>query len=129
MFQEALIESLPHRSWRLRTILTSASLHALALGPLAWISLQTVREIEDPPLPIVFQVGGNPPTLGDSGTGETISRSRERLALFHRTARPEQFPLTRPTIRDDERMTPSGFQDTRKTNAGGAGQDAKGERR
>jgi hypothetical protein len=34
MFQEALIESLPQRSWRLRTILTSASLHALALGPL-----------------------------------------------------------------------------------------------
>jgi len=125
MFQEALIESLPHRSWRVRTVLTSASLHALALGPLVWISVQTAREIEDPPLPIVFQVGGNPPPLGDGGTDETISRSRERLARLPRTvAHPEVSQPTRPAVRDQERATSSNDPDIGEENEAVGADDA-----
>jgi TonB family protein len=112
MFQDALIEPLSHRSWRLRTILTSASLHALALGPLVWISLQTIREIEDPALPIVFIVGGDPPPLGDGGSDEAVSRPRKRLARLPRTvAHPEEFQPTRPTVRDEDQRTSSNIPD------------------
>jgi protein TonB len=44
--------------------LLSAFVHTAAVGAIVWLSAQAVAEI-DPAVPIVFEDGRNPPTLGD----------------------------------------------------------------
>jgi protein TonB len=84
MFQEALIECLPHRTRRVRAYLTSASVHAVALGALAWISLQAVKGIDEPPGNIIYQVGFDPPPLGDGGSESSMARTRPQRATLPR---------------------------------------------
>lgn len=98
MFQEALIESLPHRSRSVGTVIAAASVHAVALGAITWISLQAVRDIEDPPEPIVFIDVGNPPPLGNGGSGTPVVREQPQLATL------------KHTIPDDEQTQPAPVQ-------------------
>jgi len=79
MFQEALIESAPHRTWRGGTALTSAIIHTAAVGALLWISAQAVGEIDPPDLE-TYKVGLNPSLLGDGGRRPSGPPARARAA-------------------------------------------------
>ena len=111
MFQEALIESLPHRSRNAGTILASASLHALALAALGWMSWKTVGKIESPPEQVVFKIGWNPPPLGDGGQRGGAAEIRARLPRPVRAAvHPEQFQPARETARAERRRSLPGVR-------------------
>lgn len=135
MFQEALIESLPHRTRRVGTVIASASVHAVALGALVWISLQAVGEIEDPPEPThPFIVGLNPLPLGDGGNRDAVSKTRPHSATLPRTvAHPEQFqpthePPQTPTNASDDSKDPSDPKTPGSEQKVGTGGDPKGEK-
>jgi TonB family protein len=118
MFQEALIESFPHRSRNPGTVLASATIHALALAALGWMSWKTVRKIESPPEPIVFKIGWNPPPPGDGDQRGGAPEIRARLPrAVHAAIHAEQFQPARKTVianpRDDtDRSKESGDEKT-----------------
>jgi TonB family protein len=116
MFQEALIESAPHRVWRGGTALTSAIIHTAAVGALLWISSQAVGEIDPPDLE-TYKVGLNPSPLGDGG-GRALAppvraraadppRIQNQIEQFHPAAEPHrelpQITSERPADIGDER--------------------------
>lgn len=119
MFQEALIESLPHRTRRVGTVLASASVHALALGALAWISLQAIGEIEDPPEALIYRVGLIPPALGEGGPSD-VSKVRPPLPSLPQAAvHPTQIQTTHDTTPDDRSTSESKELSTAKTPGAG----------
>jgi TonB family protein len=97
MFQEALIESGPHRTWRGGTALASAIIHTAAVGALLWISALAVGDIDPPDLE-AFHVGLNPPPLSDGGGRASAPPVRARAADPPRVRnQSEQFhPATEP---------------------------------
>jgi protein TonB len=105
MFDEALIESFPRRSWKVRPVLASASVHAVALGTIVWISVQAIGEIGEPPETTIYRVAFNPPPLGDGGNG-TI---RKLATLPRSLPRSEQFQPAQVT---DTKLREADLQDT-----------------
>jgi TonB family protein len=97
MFQEALIESLPHGTRRVRAYLASVSLHAAVLAALAWISLQAVGELGEPPETIIYRVGFNPPPLGDGGSGRSVAIRQHPTTRLRPLLRSDVFQPVRAT--------------------------------
>jgi TonB family protein len=113
MFQEALIESLPRRTYRVRPVLASASVHIAVLGTVAWISLQAIGEISDPPETIIFRVGFSPPPLGDGSVGDRPVKVRLQLARIpHAMRRSELFQPTSQVSVDGPRLAQADLPDS-----------------